>query len=68
MVVADLYQSAGCLPVNVRDLQVDFRDRRVSEVAVRRAWRGLLVRAARFVEPTGTRGHGMAGAPGAIWI
>jgi kynureninase len=23
-VVADLYQSAGCLPVNVRDLQVDF--------------------------------------------
>ena len=24
MVVADLYQSAGCLPVNVRDLQLDF--------------------------------------------
>jgi kynureninase len=24
MVVADLYQSAGCLPVNVRELQVDF--------------------------------------------
>ncbi len=24
LVVADLYQSAGCLPVNVRELQVDF--------------------------------------------
>jgi kynureninase len=24
MVVADLYQSAGCLPVNVRELQLDF--------------------------------------------
>ncbi len=24
MVVADLYQSAGCVPVNVRELQVDF--------------------------------------------
>ena len=24
MVVADLYQSAGCLPVNVRELGVDF--------------------------------------------
>jgi kynureninase len=24
MVVADLYQSAGCLPVNLRDLQLDF--------------------------------------------
>ena len=24
MVVADLYQSAGCLPVNVRELNVDF--------------------------------------------
>ena len=24
MVVADLYQSAGCLPVNVRELEVDF--------------------------------------------
>ena len=47
MVVADLYQSAGTLPVNVRELGVDFATGGSREVAVRRTGRGLPVRAPR---------------------
>ena len=68
MVVADLYQSAGCLPVNVRELQVDFATGGSVKWLCGGPGAGYSVCAARFVGPTGTRGNGMAGAPGAIWI
>ena len=64
MVVADLYQSAGCLPVNVRELDVDFATGGSVKWLCGGPGRRLSVRAAGSVGPTGTRGNGMAGAPG----
>ena len=66
MVVADLYQSAGTVPVNVRELERGFRDGRHREVAVRRTRRRISVRAPRPVGQAGARGDRLDGARAAV--
>jgi len=49
LVIADIYQSAGAVPINVRELNLDFATRRIGEMVVRRTGRGLPLRAPRSV-------------------
>ena len=62
MVVADIYQSAGCVPLNVRELGVDFATGRVRQMALRRPGSGLPIRAPGSLAETAARVHRLDGA------
>ena len=62
LVVADLYQSAGTVPVDVAGLGRGLRHRRLGEVAVRRARRRLPLRGAAAAGPAAPARHRLGGA------
>ena len=62
MVVLDAYQSAGTVPFSVKDLNVDFRHRRLGEVALRRPWRRVSLRASRSAAEAPTKDDWLDGA------
>ena len=68
MVIADLYQSAGTVPVNVRELQLDFATGGSVKWLCGGPGSGVPVRAARPLEQAEPYCYGMDGAPRAVRV
>ena len=62
-VVLDTFQSLGTVPVDVQALNVGFRLRRSAEVALRRAGRGISVRASGSGQEAGAEVYRLDRAP-----